>query len=141
MQLPCNLAPPPLASVSVSSSELPNLSPDDLAFVKSLTHRTLHAASNSVYLGCLDSLVKKDEEISHLKDCIVDLQYVLHLYDRIYCMLTFPFRNQLIGALTSKLPSTMPSLNVLSPNLSLATSGTELSPLLDANYPNVKHWA
>ena len=52
----------------------PGLPTDDLASIHSLAHGTLIAATNPVYLNCLDTLAKKDQEISLLKDCIFNLQ-------------------------------------------------------------------
>lgn len=52
----------------------PGLSTDNLACIRSLAHGTLIATSNPVYLNCLDTLAKKDQEISLLKDHMFNLQ-------------------------------------------------------------------
>jgi len=123
------------SSISDYSSERQNVPLHHLAFIKSLTHETLYAASNPVYLSGLDSLTKKDQEISLLKDQIVNLQYVLN--STTAYMLTILFRNRLIQTLTAPPPSTVPFAN-LNPNPTAST--LDLALLRQSNYPNVKHW-
>jgi len=91
-----------------------------------------------VYLNCLGSLTKKDQEIGLLKDRIFDLQYVSPC-DRIYSTLTGLPRNQLIQTLTST-SSTVPLLKSSGPNPDPTTSSLNLSLLRQSDYPKVKHW-
>jgi len=109
-----------------------------MAFINSLTHGTLLTASNTVYLNCLDSLAKKDQEISLLKDRISDLQCVSCLYAYIYADCTS--RNQLIQILTSMKSSTASSSNFSCSNLHSVALKTDLVLLQQSDYPNIKHW-
>lgn len=68
--------PPSSPTPSLSDPRRPETVIEEMAFINSLTHGTLLAASNTVYMNCLDSLAKKDQEIGLLKDRIFDLQYV-----------------------------------------------------------------
>jgi hypothetical protein len=87
---------PPAPSLPGACSE-PGPLTNDLAFIHSLTHATLLAASNTVYLNCLDTLANKDQEINLLKDHIFNLQYVSHLSECIYaeCLIEKPTHSNL----------------------------------------------
>ena len=94
-----------------------------------------------MYLNVLDSLSKKDQEISLLKDRTFNLQYV-----SVFCnhtnayMLTAPFRNQLIQTLTSMTSPTASFLNSSGTNFGLVAPKPDLIPLRHSDYPKVKHW-
>ena len=68
----------PSPALSFPNARCPEPLTDNLAFINSLNHEELLLASNTVYINCLDSLAKKDQEISTLKDHVFELQYVPH---------------------------------------------------------------
>ena len=70
--------PSPSPAPSFPNARCPEPLTDNLVFINSLNHEELLLASNTIYINCLDSLAKKDQEISTLKDHVSEHQYVSH---------------------------------------------------------------